>query len=264
MEGYAEHGEGNDSTEQIGFGGSRGRRRGRGLTTFGLKTIGGFFLFLSAASTTLVPLLFGSNTNDMGSLTAMVLCEVVSWCAVPMYAWLLVRGYEHTHSRVIYGMELFVLALACEVPYDMATSGRAFDLGSQNPVFGLFIALAVLALMDWIAERHQGAMRWVLSVVMVLIGLLWDLLLRVGLRQHLMSLGAVTLGFVLIFTLMRKYENTMMLTAGLFGAVMMIAPGFGVLFTHFHNGKLGYRHAWDKWVFYALYPVLLLVCALAA
>ena len=90
MEGYAEHGEGNDSTEQIGFGGSRRRRRGRGLTTFGLKTIGGFFLFLSAASTTLVPLLFGSNTNDMGSLTAMVLCEVVSWCAVPMYAWLLV------------------------------------------------------------------------------------------------------------------------------------------------------------------------------
>lgn len=145
MEGYAEHGEGNDSTEQIGFGGSRRRRRGRGLTTFGLKTIGGFFLFLSAASTTLVPLLFGSNTNDMGSLTAMVLCEAVSWCAVPMYAWLLVRGYEHTHSRVIYGMELFVLALACEVPYDMVTSGRAFDLGSQNPVFGLFIALAVLA-----------------------------------------------------------------------------------------------------------------------
>ena len=45
MEGYAEHGEGNDSTEQIGFGGSRRRRRGRGLTTFGLKTIGGFFLF---------------------------------------------------------------------------------------------------------------------------------------------------------------------------------------------------------------------------
>ena len=245
MEGYAEHGEGNDSTEQIGFGGSRRRRRGRGLTTFGLKTIGGFFLFLSVASTTLVPLLFGSNTNDMGSLTAMVLCEVASWCAVPMYAWLLVRGYEHTHSRVIYGMELFVLALVCEVPYDMATSGRAFDLGSQNPVFGLFIALAVLALMDWIAERYQGAMRWILSVVMVLIGLLWDLLLRVGLRQHLMSLGAVTLGFVLIFTLMRKYENTMMLTAGLFGAVMMIAPGFGVLFTHFHNGRLGYRHAWE-------------------
>ena len=49
MEGYAEHGEGNDSTEQIGFGGSRRRRRGRGLTTFGLKTIGGFFLFLSVA-----------------------------------------------------------------------------------------------------------------------------------------------------------------------------------------------------------------------
>lgn len=264
MEGYAEHGEGNDSTEQIGFGSAQKRRRGRGLTTFRLKTIGGFFLLLSAASTTLVPLLFGSDTNNMSSLTAMVLCEVASWCVAPVYAWLLVQGYKHTHSRVIYGMELFILALVCEVPYDMATSGRVFDVASQNPVFGLVVAFVVLAVIDWVAERYQGAVRWVLFVAVALNGLLWDLLLRVGLRQQLMSLGAVTLGFVLIFTFMRKYENTMMLTAGLFGAVMMIAPGFGVLFIHFHNGKLGYKHTWDKWVFYALYPVVLLACVAVA
>ena len=69
------------------------------------------------------------------------------------------------------------------------------------------------------------------DIVLVVVAVLWDLLLRVGLRQHLMSLGAVTLGFVLIFWLMRSRENTMMFTAGLFGAVMMIAPGVGVLTT---------------------------------
>lgn len=264
MQGYAEHGEGNDSTEQIGLAAARKKRRGRGLTTFKLKTIGSLFLLLSAASTTITPLLFGSDLNNMSSLTAIVLCEVLSWCAAPIYAWLLVRGYEHTHSRVTYGVELLILALICEVPYDMATSARAFDFTSQNPVFGLFVAFVVLAAIDWVAQRYRGAIRWTLVAAMALIGLLWNLLLRIGLRQQVMSLGAVTLGFVLIFSLMQKYENSMMLTAGLFGAVMMIAPGFGVLFPYFHNGKLGYKHAWDKWVFYALYPIMLLVCAMAA
>lgn len=150
------------------------------------------------------------------------------------------------------------------MPYDLATSHKAFDLGSQNPVFGLFVAFVVLAALDWVASRYQKAMKVLLSVGLVVIGLLWDLLLRIGLRQHMMSIGSVTLGFVLIFALMRQYENSMMFTAGLFGAVMMIAPGVGVAFMHYYNGKLGYKHQWTKWAFYAVYPVILIICAICA
>lgn len=70
----------------------------------------------------------------MTSLTAMVLSEVVSWFAIPIYAWLLVQGFRETHSRVAYGLQLFILAVVCEVPYDLCTSHKAFDFGSQNPV----------------------------------------------------------------------------------------------------------------------------------
>ena len=150
------------------------------------------------------------------------------------------------------------------MPYDLATSHEAFDLGSQNPVFGLFVAFVVLAALDWVASRYQKVMKVLLSVGLVVIGLLWDLLLRIGLRQHMMSIGSVTLGFVLIFALMRQYENSMMFTAGLFGAVMMIAPGVGVAFVHYYNGKLGYKHQWTKWAFYAVYPVILIICAICA
>ena len=150
------------------------------------------------------------------------------------------------------------------MPYDLATSHKAFDLGSQNPVFGLFVAFVVLAALDWVASRYQKAMKVLLSVGLGVIGLLWDLLLRIGLRQHMMSIGSVTLGFVLIFALMRQYENSMMFTAGLFGAVMMIAPGVGVAFMHYYNGKLGYKHQWTKWAFYAVYPVILIICAICA
>ena len=150
------------------------------------------------------------------------------------------------------------------MPYDLCTSHKAFDFGSQNPVFGLFIAFVVLVVLDWVAARYQKSMKIVLSVGLVLIGLLWDLLLRVGLRQHMMSVGAVTLGFVLIFTLMRQHENSMMFTAGLFGAVMMIMPGIGVAFVHYYNGELGYKRQWTKWAFYAAYPVILIFCAIGA
>lgn len=117
MEGYAEQGARTDSTDQIGFGGARrNRKKRRGLTVFQLKVIGAVALALSAGSTTIVPLFFGSDTNNMTSLTAMVLSEVVSWFAIPIYAWLLVQGFRETHSRVAYGLQLFILAVACEVP----------------------------------------------------------------------------------------------------------------------------------------------------
>ncbi len=112
-----------------------------------------------------LPLFFGSDTNNMTSLTAMVLSEVVSWFAIPIYAWLLVQGFRETHSRVAYGLQLFILAVVCEVPYDLATSHKAFDLGSQNPVFGLFVAFVVLAALDWVASRYQKAMKVLLSVL---------------------------------------------------------------------------------------------------
>lgn len=265
MESYAEQGAGADSIEQIGFGGARRtKKKHRGLTVFQLKVIGAVALALSAGSTTIVPLFFGSDVNNMTSLTAMVLSEVISWFAIPIYAWLLVQGFRETHSRVAYGLRLFILAVVCEVPYDLCTSHKAFDFGSQNPVFGLFIAFVVLVVLDWVAARYQKSMKIVLSVGLVLIGLLWDLLLRVGLRQHMMSVGAVTLGFVLIFTLMRQHENSMMFTAGLFGAVMMIMPGIGVAFVHYYNGELGYKRQWTKWAFHAAYPVILIFCAIGA
>ena len=152
MEGYTENGAGTDVTDQIGFAGMRRKKKQRrGLSVFQLKVIGAVALVLSAGSTTLVPLIFGSDTSNMTSLTAMVLCEVVSWFAAPIYAWLLVQGFQQTRNRVAYGVQLLLLALIAEVPYDLATSGKPFDFGSQNPVFGLFIAFAMLAAMKWVA-----------------------------------------------------------------------------------------------------------------
>ena len=48
------------------------------------------------------------------------------------------------------------------------------------------------------------------------------------------------------------------------GAAPGAAPGFGFAFLHYRNGELGYRHFWTPWVFYAVYPAILLACACMA
>lgn len=241
-----------------GADGGPGARR-KGLSVFRLKVIGALFMALSVASTTLVPLLFGAPTADnMTGLTVAVVCEVASWCAVPIYAWLLVNGRRHTRSVAWYALRLVALAVVCEPLYARLMTGHWFDAGTHNPVWGLVFALVVLLAVEWIRDHALGVARVLGVLAVVAAGVLWNLLLRVGVSQQIMYTGVLTLAFVLVFTFLAPHENTMMFTAGLLGAVMCITPGVGVAFLHYRNERLGYGRPWAQWVFYALYPAMLL------
>ncbi|KFI48033.1 TraX family protein [Bifidobacterium biavatii] len=239
-----------------------GYRRG-GLSAFRLKVIGAVFMALSVASVTLVPLIFGVPTADnMTSLTVAVVCEIASWCAVPIYAWLLFDGWRHTRNRWRYWAQLFVAASVAGLPYDKIMTGQWFDARTHNPMWGLVFAYIVLVAVDWIGRKYAGAARWTLTALVIVAGVLWNLLLRIGVSQQVMYSGVITLAFVMVFYFLNQHENTMMFTAGLLGAVSCITPGIGVAFLHYRNGRLGYARPWTKWVFYALYPAMLLAGAL--
>lgn len=241
-----------------------GKTRRKGMTEFRVKIVGWLFVLLATIGTTVLPQMLGyhAGSDNMVAMTILVVCEVASWTAIPLYAWLLVQGYRHTHNALQYGIRLLVLALISEVPYDMATSGKVWDMGSQNPVFALVVALIVLATIDWAREHLQGVSRWVVSVLVTIAGLAWVLILHIGLRQGMLNMGLLLVGMALIFHLMDAHENTMMMTAGVLGAVFFIMPAVGVAMLHTRRDELGYTRPWVKWVFYALYPLTLLVCAL--
>lgn len=239
------------------------RKKRGGLSVFRLKTIGAVFMALSVAATTIVPLLFGEPSADnMTGLTVAVVCEIASWCAVPIYAWLVYNGWKHTSNRTRYGLRLFIVACLAGLPYDRITTGQWFDAHTHNPVWGLFFAYIVLTAIDWVARTYSGVARWMLTVLLIVAGAAWNVLLQIGVSQRVMYTGVVALAFVLVFYFLERHENTMMFTAGLLGAVMCITPGVGVAFLHYRRDELGYRHSWTKWVFYALYPVMLLIGAL--
>ena len=156
MESYVEQGAGADSIEQIGFGGARRtKKKHRGLTVFQLKVIGAVALALSAGSTTIVPLFFGSDVNNMTSLTAMVLSEVISWFAIPIYAWLLVQGFRETHSRVAYGLRLFILAVVSMVFALILFLREVYLMIDAHDVYGE--ALHVKPILS--QERHSSSIK---------------------------------------------------------------------------------------------------------
>lgn len=236
-------------------------RPARGLSGKRLKIIAGIMLFFQVASTAVVPGLTGRDFNDMSTLTLAVICELVSWAAIPIYAWLLVEGFRQTSNVGRYLLRLVILALVCEVPYDLVTFGRPWDFGSQNPVWALVLGLIVLLLMKLARDKYRagstaGAIG--LGVVFTLAGVLWALFLRLGTRQGLMPVGAILVVMVVIFYLLELRENTMMMSAGFVGALALVAPAIGVAFLHYRNETKGYADPRTGWWLYAIYPVELL------
>ncbi|GAA4163810.1 TraX family protein [Gryllotalpicola daejeonensis] len=174
---------------------------------------------------------------DMSTLTRVVLLEAVSWAAVPIFAWLLWRGFRRAQRRGRYALWLALLAVVTELPYDLATSGRAWDPSSQNPVFALLIGFIVMWALDHLLRgprRNAGV-----AVLVCIAGILWLVIFDVGVRLGIVPMGVVLLLFCLVFYFLHSRENTMMMVGGTLGALALIFPALGMLLLHFRRDESG-------------------------
>ncbi|MDR2565380.1 MAG: ABC transporter permease [Bifidobacteriaceae bacterium] len=240
--------------------------KARGLTDRQLKVIGLTLLAASMVGTAVVQKGMPADLAQVGvgRLSAAILLEAASWAAIPIYAWFVCQGFSRTRSVGLYALRLAALAAVSEVPYDLATSGRAWDMSSQNPVWALLAALAVLA-MGAGAGRFQATSRLArgaLWAVLGVAGALWLLLFNVGLRLGLMPTGLLVLAFALVFRLLAERRNTMMFTGAAIGVLGGITPAAGLVVLHFGNGRQGLGHNWEKYLFYFLYPLFLVAAGL--
>ena len=197
--------------------------------------------------------LLAADSEAMLWASIASLAEVVGMIPVSIFAYLLVQGVVHTSNMRRYALSVLAFALLSEVPYELAVYGRVWSWESQNPLWTVFIALAVLWLMKYVEGR--GAMTYVLSAVAALGGCLWTALFHCKFGW----------GFVLIASvlyLLRRHR-ALSLIAGLGASLSYLTPTMGFIFIAFSNGerKIG-DGLLGKYAYYIYYPVSLLLMAL--
>lgn len=73
----------------------------------------------------------------------------------PIFCFLLVEGFLHTHNRIKYALRLFVFALVSEIPFDFAFRGKWLYTGYQNVFFTLFLGLLAMCAFSFFQERLE-------------------------------------------------------------------------------------------------------------
>lgn len=92
--------------------------------------------------------------------------------AFPIFAFLVVVGYFHTHNLKLYLLRMLLFAVISEMPFDRMYSGLWFYPYHQNTIWTLLISLVCITLLEKV-RKMQG--KWITisySVLIVLTGFL--------------------------------------------------------------------------------------------
>lgn len=219
---------------------------GKGLIQRTLLGLGGL-------STTQLLSLMETSDSAMVLVTVALILQVVECCAVPIFAFLLAEGMEHTQNFGRYFLRVLALAAVSEIPYDLVVEGSVFSLSAQNPAFGLALGLIVL----YFCRRYSGKgfQNRFIQIAVILAALIWASMLHI-------TYGGCTVVLVLVsWGLRKKPMLRNLLGASTAVACSLSSPFFlgspmSYLAMHGYNGTPGGA---GKWVRYLAYPTILLI-----
>lgn len=166
--------------------------------------------------------------------------------AFPLFAFMLVVGFEKTHNRKKYGIRLLILAIISEIPFDLMTSGVLFNPYHNNVIITLLIGFLALCSLERFKQNR-------------IIGLI--LILGLLLLSRYLNADYRTGGFLFIPILygLRK-EKILQCVISPFLLPMKAMVFMSLLLTCLYNGERGFiKSTFWKYFFYAFYPLHMLV-----
>ena len=99
---------------------------------------------------------FLSTGNTAVIYYADMIMRAIGRISFPIFCFLLIEGFMHTHDVKKYALNLGIFALVSEIPFDLAFAGKPFYLDYQNVFFTLFIGLVM---MIFLQNRFKSAKR---------------------------------------------------------------------------------------------------------
>lgn len=166
--------------------------------------------------------------------------------AFPLFAFMLVVGFEKTHDRKKYGIRLLILALISEIPFDLMTSRTLFSFEHNNVIITLLMGFLALCSLERFKQNP------IIGLIIVL-GLF---LLSRYLNADYRSGGFL---FILIIYGLRK-EKILRCVISPFLLPMKAMVFLSMVLTCLFNGKRGFlKSKFWKYFFYAFYPLHMLI-----
>ncbi len=198
--------------------------------------------------------------------------------AFPIFAFMIVEGYFHTHSFKKYMLRLLIAAILSEIPFNLMYGSQVIYPYHQNVLWTFLIALSVIWLIEKIKQKGKLWLTILVSVLLTIAGVLLGLITMVDYY----GAGVFTV-LVFYFFHERKwwgYLGQLLLLGwlnlevigGLYYPVTiagveleLLQQGFALLALipiWLYRGRQGYHSKAFQYGCYAFYPVHCLILAL--
>ena len=198
--------------------------------------------------------------------------------AFPIFAFMAVEGYFHTHNLKKYLLRMLIFAVISEVPFDLMYGGTWFYPVHQNVIWTLMMGLAGIHLMETVRKKKSTFVYILVSAIVVILGGLLGTLSMVDYY----GIGVLTV-FIFYFFRGRKWWCLLgqmlalyWVNVELLGGLMYPIRLFGMEFElcqqglallallpiWLYRGRQGYHSKPFQYFCYAFYPMHMLVIVL--
>lgn len=249
------------------------------MTTQNTNVTGSGKMDLSAAALHILAMAFMLMDHLWATLLpAQEWLTCVGRIAFPIFAFMAVEGYFHTHNLKKYLLRMLIFAVISEVPFDLMYGGTWFYPVHQNVIWTLMMGLAGIHLMETVRKKKSTFVYILVSAIVVILGGLLGTLSMVDYY----GIGVLTV-FIFYFFRGRKWWCLLgqMLTlywvnVELLGGLMYPIRLFGMEFElcqqglallallpiWLYRGRQGYHSKPFQYFCYAFYPIHMLVIVL--
>ena len=168
--------------------------------------------------------------------------------AFPIFCFLLVEGFLHTHDFKKYALRMLGFALISEGPFDWAFFSGVY-WGHQNVYFTLLLGLLAMKALDT-SQTPEG-----MPALKGILGAAACFLAAVLLHCDYDVLG---LALILALYMTRKDKRAQCIAGAVFSLFEPVAPlAFGLVW--FYSGERGGSSKLEQWAFYWFYPAHIFV-----
>jgi hypothetical protein len=166
----------------------------------------------------------------------------------PIYCFLIVEGFYHTKNLRKYILNCLIFALISEIPFDMAIYGKPIYIYYQNVYFTLVLGLIAIGILDRFKYKYDiKHLFYRLVIIAVFAGLGQVLEVDYHWRGIL---------FIVMFYYCHDIEKWRRNIIGIAAFAYEITAPLAFIPIQLYNGQRGRQ---SKYLFYAIYPVHLLI-----